>query len=199
MQTLRELLARYHYLGLFAILLAEESGIPLPVPGDVFIAAMGAAARSGDAAFLPTLAVVTGATLIGATILYTLARHGGRPLLLKVARRFGYTEEKNARLEGWLARRGWVAVVVGRLTPGLRIVMTVVAGALRMDRRVFTLGTAVAGALWATIYFSIGWALGAGYERVGVDLPVPGWALAVGVALLVAVAWLVIRRRRRRA
>jgi membrane protein DedA with SNARE-associated domain len=161
-----DFLTRWQYTGLFAVILVEEAGVPLPLPGDLFIAAMGFLAHAGRASYAPTAAVVTIATVLGAGILYLLARHAGRPLIVRVARRLGYTEEREVRLEAWLARRGAAAVVLGRLIPGLRIVMTVVAGALRLRQSTFALGTLVAGLLWATVYFWIGWALGAGYERV---------------------------------
>lgn len=200
MQLPDDFLARWHYAGLFAIILAEESGIPLPLPGDLFIAAMGFLAHQGRARFLPTAAVVTLATVIGATVLYLLSRHAGRPLLLRLARRLGYTEAREAHLEGWLARRGAAAVVVGRLIPGLRIVMTVVAGALRLPQRVFVLGTLVAGLVWATLYFWIGWALGAGYGRLAGHLPPEVlWPAAVGAAILLLAALLFVRARVRRA
>lgn len=160
-------LARWSYLGLFAVILAEEAGVPLPIPGDLFIAAMGFMAYRAQAALLPTAAVVTTATAIGATILYLVARHAGRPLLVRIARRFGYSEDRERRLEGWLAARGAAAVIVGRLVPGLRIVMTVAAGALRLPRRTFVGGTLVAGAIWSCLYFWIGWAAAAGWEGLG--------------------------------
>jgi len=161
-----DFLTRWQYTGLFAVILVEEAGVPLPLPGDLFIAAMGFLAHAGRASYAPTAAVVTIATVLGAGVLYLLARHAGRPLIVRVARPLGYTEEREVRLEAWLARRGAAAVVLGRLIPGLRIVMTVVAGALRLRQSTFALGTLVAGLLWATLYFWIGWALGEGYERV---------------------------------
>ena len=198
MESPADFLERWHYAGLFAVILAEEAGIPLPLPGDLFIAAMGFMAHSHRAAFGPTAAVVTAATVLGASILYVISRHAGRRLLLRVARRFGYTEAREARLEAWLARRGAWAVVVGRLIPGLRIVMTVVAGALRLRRSTFVLGTLVAGLVWSTLYFWIGYALGAGYQRVAgelqVELVVP-WAAAAAVLLA---GGILLRRSRRR-
>jgi membrane protein DedA with SNARE-associated domain len=197
-QSPSDFLARWHYLGLFAIILVEEAGVPLPVPGDLFILAMGFMAHANRAAFLPTAAIVTAATVLGASALYLVSRHAGRPLLVKVARRFGYTEERERALEAWLAARGASAVVVGRLVPGLRIVMTVVAGALRLDAKTFVVGTLVAGALWATIYFWIGYALGAGYERLGAgDGLASAWPLAVIAAAVTAI--LLWRARARRA
>jgi membrane protein DedA with SNARE-associated domain len=193
-----ELLARFHYLGLFAVILVEEAGVPLPVPGDLFILAMGALAQRGGAAFAPTAAVVTLATVLGATALYLVSRHAGRPLLLKVARRFGYTEAREARVEAWLARRGALAVSAGRLVPGLRIVLTVVAGALRLPPAAFVLGTCVAALAWATLYFWLGWALAAGAARLDVGrLPGGGWPVAAGLVLAASAAWLAWRRRAR--
>jgi membrane protein DedA with SNARE-associated domain len=198
-QTPADFLARWHYAGLFAVILAEEAGVPLPLPGDLFIAAMGFMAHSRRAAWAPTAAAVTAATVLGASILYLVSRHAGRRLLLRVARRFGYTEAREARVEAWLARYGAAAVVVGRLIPGLRIVMTVVAGTLRLRRSTFVLGTLVAGLVWSTIYFWIGWALGAGYERLGGEVqPERLWPWAACAATVLAGA-IVLRRARRRA
>lgn len=199
-ESAAEFLVRWHYAGLFLVILAEEGGVPLPVPGDLFIAAMGFLAFGGQAAFAPTAAVVTLATVLGATFLYSVARHAGRPLLVRVARRFGYTEAREARLEAWLARRGAPAVVLGRLVPGLRIVMTVVAGALRLGRGTFVAGTFVAGLVWATLYFWIGWALGAGYDRLAGPAGAGAlWTALGGLAALALAVALVLRARARRA
>jgi membrane protein DedA with SNARE-associated domain len=194
-------LARWHYLGLFAVILAEEAGVPLPIPGDLFIAAMGFLASTGRGSFLPTVAVVTGATVLGAGFLFLVSRHAAGRLLAWASRWFGFDATRAARLEGWLHRRGAWAVVLGRLVPGLRIVMTVVAGALRLPQPTFALGTLVAGALWATIYFWLGWLLGAGYQRLAGEGAVPHWALVAGAGALAAAAFilLLLRGRRRRA
>jgi membrane protein DedA with SNARE-associated domain len=199
-QSPGDFLARYGYLGLAALLFLEEAGVPLPLPGDLFIAAMGFMARQGRASFAPTALAVTAATVLGAAVLFNVARHAGRPLLLRVARRFGYTAKRERAVEGWLSRRGFAAVVVGRLVPGLRIVMTVVAGALRMSQATFSAGTALAGLVWATLYFWMGWLVGAGYDRLAprlglsdlAPIAAAGLALAAG-GVLAFRAW---RRRR---
>jgi len=191
-----EWLLRWHYLGLFLVLLVEEGGVPLPVPGDLFIAAMGFLARGGHATFPATAAVVTVATVLGSAFLYAVSRRIGRPVILRVARRLGYDEAREARVEAWIGRRGPAAIVIGRLIPGLRIVMTVAAGALRVNIRVFILGTTLAGALWASIYFWIGWGLGHGYERLA-ERGLPAWPFlaALAAAGLAVLAWRRLRGR----
>jgi len=192
-----DFLVRWHYWGLFLVILAEEGGIPLPIPGDLFIAAMGFLALTGRAAFLPTAAVVTVATVLGAGALYLFSRHAGRPLLVRIARRFGFTEAREQRLEGLLARHGAAAVVFLRLVPGLRIVMTVVAGVLRLAPATFVLGTFVAGMVWSTIYYWLGWGLGAGYQRLAASVPVEAlWPWLAGVGVVGLVGLLLWHRRR---
>ena len=185
MESPADFLARWSYAGLFLVILVEEAGVPLPVPGDLFIAAMGFLALGGQAGFLPTAAVVTAATVLGASALYLVSRHAGRPLLVKVARRFGFSEAREQRLEVLLGRHGAAAVVLLRLVPGLRIVMTVVAGVLRLPQPTFVLGTFLAGIVWSTIYFWLGWALGAGYRRLASQVPIEAlWPWLAGAAAL---------------
>jgi membrane protein DedA with SNARE-associated domain len=195
-------LQRWHYLGLFAIILAEESGIPLPIPGDLFIAAMGFLAstgleRSRWTSFAYAALVVTGATVLGASILFLLSRRFGSRLLAWAGRWLGYDEAKRARLEAWLRRNGFLAVAVGRLIPGLRIVMTIVAGALRLPHATFSLGTLVAGLVWATLYFWLGFVLGSGYQRLAGRGHLPPWVVITAVAVALALALVLLRRRAR--
>jgi membrane protein DedA with SNARE-associated domain len=197
-----EFLQRWHYLGLFAVIFAEEAGVPLPIPGDLFIAAMGFLASTASASGLPaaavlTAAVVAAATVLGAQLLFLLSRHAARRLLSWAGRWLGYTAEKQARLEARLQRHGLTTVVVGRLIPGLRIVMTVVAGALRLRRSTFAFGTLVAGLLWATIYFWLGYLLGSGYQRLEGQGAVPHWIVLVVIGVAVSAAMIVFWRRNR--
>jgi len=190
-------LARWHYLGLFLVLLLEEAGVPLPIPGDLFIAAMGFLASTGRASFFPAAGVVVAATFLGATALYQVSRHAGRRLLSFGGRWLGYDATREARLEGWLHRQGALGVVVGRLVPGLRIVMTLVAGALRLPLPTFFVGTLVAGAVWATLYFWLGYLLGSGYQRMAGPGAIPHWAVFAGIGAAAAAAFVLLRLRRR--
>ena len=192
-----DFLARWHYAGLFAAVLVEESGVPLPVPGDLFILAMGFLAQRGGAAWAPTAAVATAAAGLGSTVLYLVARHAGRPLLVRVARRLGFTEARERRLEALLSRRGAAGIVLLRLVPGLRVLTTVLAGVLRVPHPTFALGVLVAAATWSTAFFWIGFGAGAGAERLSGRVALGElWPWAAGAALAIAalVAW---RWRRR--
>lgn len=161
-EKLAAFVTQWGYLGVFAVIFIEEAGVPLPIPGDLFIAGLGAVGHARASSFAMTMLFVVAATVGGSAILFEVSRRLGQPMLMRIGKRFGFTEDRALKTEQWLEKRGVYAIVIGRLTPGLRIVLTVAAGALRMRREVFILGTAFASVLWVTIYYWLGYLLGLG-------------------------------------
>src|SRR3990167_5377641 len=104
-----EIVEKFSYFVLFLILLVEEGGIPLPVPGDIFIAAVSALPKSNY--FLIILTVVF-ATLLGSTILFTLAQKIGQPLIIKFGPKIKITPQKIKKFERWFEKYGGWAIVV---------------------------------------------------------------------------------------
>ncbi|MDE3156932.1 MAG: DedA family protein [Acidobacteriota bacterium] len=198
-------LTTWRYFGAFIGIFLEEAGVPLPVPGDVFIAALGAAGSRGRAGFLTTTLVVFAAAMSGSIVLFEISRRIGHSILARVGHRFGYSEARARRIETWLNTHGTLTIGFGRLVPGFRILLTVAAGSLRMNRASFLAGVALASVLWATLYYWLGYFLGA-----GITVAIQGWAgrtltdpgamaeLVTFVAVVVVAAAVMIAIRRRR-
>lgn len=148
-----ELIEQYSYLGLFIILFVEEAGVPFPIPGDLFI---GTASALPNSNYFLIVATVTIATLIGSTILFTLSKKFGHRLLAKYGKYIKITPKKIKKVEEWFAKYGGWAIVIGRLTPGLRTITPFVAGLFNVSYKTFWIYTAVAAFIWANIYFVIG-------------------------------------------
>jgi membrane protein DedA with SNARE-associated domain len=146
-----------HQLALLFVLLAiEESGIPLPVPGDTFVLLAGDQARHLGPHSLVVLAASIAAVFVGSSVLFCIVRWGGRPLVERYGRYLQIQPARLAWLERSFARRGTTIMVVGRLIPGLRILTTVVAGLSAISYRRFALSVTLAGAIWATIWYLLG-------------------------------------------
>lgn len=148
-----EFFTRFSPIGLFTIIFAEESGVPLPIPGDIFIATASALPKAN---YLLIVAIVTIATLIGSTVLFTISKKIGNKLLIKYGKYIKVTPQKVKRIEKWFEKYGGFAIVIGRLIPGLRIVTPVVAGLFDISYKTFWIYTAIAAFIWANIYFIIG-------------------------------------------
>ncbi len=148
-----ELITEYSYLGLFLLLFAEEGGIPLPIPGDIFIATIASLPTSN---YFLTVATVVLATIFGSTILFALSHKFGHRMILKFGKYIRFTPEKTSKVEKWFEKYGGWTIVIGRLIPGLRIVTPIVAGTFKVPYKTFWIYTTLAAFIWANIYFFIG-------------------------------------------
>jgi len=83
---LLRLLDEHAELVVFFWLLLEEAGIPMPLPGDLAAVLAGARVGQGRMHFLVAVVLIEAATVLGASVLYWLARRGGRPMLYRYGR-----------------------------------------------------------------------------------------------------------------
>lgn len=86
-------------------------------------------------------------------------------------------------------------MLVGRLVPGARSLVSIPAGLSEMPVVSFTLLTVVGSAVWNAALIGAGWALGSNYDKVGNVIGPIG--TAVTILLLLGVLLLFSRRRRR--
>jgi membrane protein DedA with SNARE-associated domain len=143
-------------LGIFAVIFLEEMGVPLLIPGDVFILVVGAQIGRGRVSWpLAFLAIVAGAVL-GASILFTVSRRFGAPFLHKYGRYIHVYPRELDAAERVFHRWGLWAVILGRHIPGLRVVISAIAGLLRFELARFAVAVAVSSAAWALIFLALG-------------------------------------------
>jgi membrane protein DedA with SNARE-associated domain len=162
------LIDRYDDQAIFLWLFIEETGVPLPLPGDLAILLAGYRVAQGKMDPLWALVLLEVATLLGGSVLYWLGARGGRPLLQRYGRYVGLNHAKLERVEGWLQRRQFVAVAVGRVTPGLRNVTVLAAGVFGVPYRTFLPAFALGSFAYILVFFALGmWAGPQALEMVG--------------------------------
>ncbi len=186
------LMASHGYVLLFVIFLIEEAGIPIPIPGDLLLLVAGSMIAQGILGFGPVFLLVGLATLIGTSLLYTLALLGGRPLLRRYGRWLRISEQHLERAEGRLNRRPLIGVAVMRLIPGLRIHSTMITGILAVPRPKATISFLLSGMIWSAAWLGAGIMLGPNVGRaVGTIRSIDGMALpALGaVAVSLGLFW----------
>ena len=186
-------------LALFVWLLLEESGLPMPIPGDLVILGAGARIGQGRLDWATALVLIEAATLLGSTTLFWLARRGGRPLLLRFGRYLRLDSERLYRSEMFLRHRGFLAVVIGRLTPGLRVVTTVAAGSFGVPYRQFMPASLIGSN--NLVLLLAGYFAGPELLRAVEGLRISPWLVGAlaGVAALLGVQVLIRRRAHLRA
>ncbi|TMG52700.1 MAG: hypothetical protein E6H89_05800, partial [Chloroflexi bacterium] len=122
----------HQYVVLFFVVAIEEAGVPLPAPTDVVIAFYGFRARGHLPDLAEVVLVCALASTVGTLVPYFLARRFGPTVAHRLAT---WVDGDPAQVDRWterIHRRGFIAVVVGRLIPGARVVMSLVAGTAKV-------------------------------------------------------------------
>jgi membrane protein DedA with SNARE-associated domain len=184
------------YLVGFALIYIEESGLPLFIPGDAFLAYVGHRLPHNVPVFLAAWVGFVLAVTFGATNLYLLSRRYGRRLLEhRFANVLHLTPARLDAAESSFRRWGPWALIFGRHILGLRVPLTVAAGVLKLPYRTFVVSVAISSAAWAGLFLLLGLLFGDSVERSIRSSPLlygAGGAAIVAVVVVVAV----IRSRR---
>ena len=105
-----------------------------------------------------------GSTL-GAIIIYLIALKVGRRIVLKIGKYILISESKLEKSEAWFKKYGKMAVLLGRLAPGVRELISIPAGLSRMNFIEFTLFTFIGSFLWSLSLTMIGYYLGNAWDE----------------------------------
>jgi membrane-associated protein len=194
-QATASFLERHGLLAAFVILLIEEAGVPVPVPGDFLMLLLGIQARNGIVPLWQVIAAMELATVLGSTALYYLARFGGRELVYRYGRFIRLTPERLDKAEHWLLKHGTRAVFLGRLVPGLRIVTAVACGVFLVPARIFFPAMALGGLVYIVVYTLLGYFIGPPVLRLLERVHLPFALLGSLIPLALIVLWTIRARQ----
>ncbi|SDR91006.1 DedA family protein [Microlunatus soli] len=176
--------------------IALENVFP-PLPSEVILPLAGFTAAQGRLVLWQVLIWTTVGSVVGALVLYGIGAALGRDRLRRLVDRLPLIKLDDVDLaERWFTRHGPKAVLIGRLVPIVRSLISIPAGLERMSLPRFVALTALGSGVWNTLLVSAGYLLGSRWHLVedGVGI----FSKIVVVAVLAAIVVWVIRAVRRR-
>jgi membrane protein DedA with SNARE-associated domain len=159
-------LLEHQYVVLFFVVAIEEAGVPLPAPTDVVIAFYGYRARGDFPELAQVVLVCALASTVGTLVPYFLARRFGPTVAHRLA---GWIDVDPAQVDRWterIHRHGFIAVVVGRLVPGARVIMSFVAGTAEVPVHQFSPAVFLAASIYWTFWVTVGATFGPMFRRI---------------------------------
>ena len=187
-----DLVARYGYLAIFALLMLGIVG-PL-IPDETILVFAGILARQGKLDYLAVLAAGYAGSLCGITVSYLLGRNGLSYLIHRIPFMRRHSAKYMERVQIWFERYGRWTLFFGYFVVGVRHFTAVVAGASKMSARHFAMYAYTGGLIWVVCFVSLGYFLGDQWERVGHTLHLGSLTIA-GVVVLGALLWVWWKRR----
>ncbi|MEU6954188.1 DedA family protein [Streptomyces sp. NPDC045714] len=176
--------------------IALENLFP-PLPSEVILPLTGFAASQGVLSIASALFWTTLGSVVGAVVLYGIGAVFGRERMHAWWAKLPLVKASDlVRTEEWFARHGTKAVLLGRMVPVFRSLISVPAGVERMPLPVFV-GLTTAGSLvWNTVLVMAGYWLGDQWDVVGAYVGVVT-KVVLGLAAVALVGYVVTRVRGR--
>lgn len=178
------------------LLVALETVFP-PIPSEVVLPLAGFLTTRGLLNLPLVFVAATLGSYVGALTLYGLGSRLGLERSINGLSRLPLVDRADfERAARWFERHGRASVFFGRLIPGVRSLISLPAGANRMNLGVFSLYTIAGSGVWNALLIGLGAWLGSQHQLVDRYYSYINYALW-GV-VFAFVGWLVLRRVRRR-
>lgn len=158
----------YGYIGIL-ILIAVENIFP-PIPSEVILTFSGFLTTTSDVTMTGVIIFSTIGSMIGAVILYGIGRLLDVKKLEIIVDRWGYllrlTRKDIKKADEWFAKVGIWAVLIGRVVPIVRSLISIPAGMAKMNLGVFMLFTALGSLIWNSVLVYVGARVGSSWGKI---------------------------------
>lgn len=191
-----EFLLRHGYPLLFAMVLAEQLGAPIP-SGPILLA-MGALIGDGKYSWTEALSLSVVACLFADGLWYGVGRQKGSPVLKWLCRISLEPDSCVSSTRSWFKRLGGWALVIAKFVPGLSTVAPPMAGLSKMPWWKFLGADGLGGFIWAGAFLVLGHIFRTQLEDVAAYAArLGGWlvTILIGAATL-WIAWKYYQRRK---
>lgn len=143
------------------LLMTVESSF-IPFPSEVVIPPAAWKAAEGELNIILVIVFGTIGSILGALINYYIALWIGRPLVYKFAEsKLGHMllldGKKVEKAEAYFRKKGNISTLIGRLIPGVRQLISIPAGLVRMNLKSFLLYTTIGAGIWNIVLAVIGY------------------------------------------
>lgn len=188
------------YIGIIFLMFLEN--VFPPVPSEVIMPLAGFMVAEGKHNLLGV--IVSGATgsVLGALPLYYAGYFLGEERLKAFADKHGrwltVSREDLERAKKWFDQHGKLAVLICRLVPGIRSLISIPAGIAKMNMASFLCFTAIGAALWTALLAFAGYILGEKFEKVGEYLNPASYVVLAAIVIVYVKRVLTANRDTRR-
>ncbi|MBI2679884.1 MAG: VTT domain-containing protein [Candidatus Solibacter usitatus] len=196
MQETVQFVLRYGYAILFASVLAEQLGLPLPA--SPVLLAMGALAGIGHFSLALALLLAVIASVLADTVWYWLGRRRGYKILNLLCKISLEPDSCVRRTSDIFTRYGPEALLFAKFVPGLSTVAPPMAGLIRMPLWRFLLNDGGGALAWAGAFAGLGFVFRTQLERVAEKAMSTGAGIMILVIAVVGgwVGWKFFQRAR---
>ena len=179
--------------GIFALMVAESACIPIPSEATMLFAGFNVSDGEWSMAGVTTAGVA--GNVVGSWIAYAVGYFGRVDVLERHGAKLHIKPSHLQTADRWFERYGSITVFVCRMLPVVRTFISLPAGVARMPFWRFTVFTVLGCLPWVWLLAYIGLRAGDNWDQWKDNLHYVDYAVVA--AILLGLAWLLVRRYRR--
>ncbi|MFC1624826.1 DedA family protein [Patescibacteria group bacterium] len=157
-----EFLGKYGLWAVFAFMFAESSLIP--IPSEATMALSGFLSGLGYFNIWSGILVGSLASIMGTMFIYTISYKKGEPWVKKIIKKYGkyifLHEGDYEKSKEWFSKRSQWLVFIARLTPVIRMFISLPAGVTKMNTTLYLVLVTIAAFIWSSVFSFVGYKLG---------------------------------------
>jgi membrane protein DedA with SNARE-associated domain len=177
------------YLGV-GFLMFLETLFP-PIPSEIIMPVAGVTAAKGELELSLVILSGTAGAMLGNIFWYLAARALGverlRPFIQRHGRWVTLNWREVQRAHRWMEKHGSAFVLLGRLLPTVRSLVSIPAGLLNMNFRAFVIASTLGTFAWTALLAGAGFRLRSDFQQI--ELFIEPVADVVLVVMVIAYAW----------
>ncbi|MFD2629050.1 DedA family protein [Oceanobacillus kapialis] len=194
-----EIMEQFGYLGIL-FMMALENLFP-PIPSEIVLPFGGFLTTYTSITVWGVVLAATVGSLIGAVVLYWIGTLLDVEQLEKLTKRWGRILRIKVadihKADAWFDKYGYWAVLVGRMVPVVRSLISIPAGMSNMKFGRFMLFTVIGTLIWNSILITIGVILGESWNEITQYMSVYSSIVYVILAVVVVVLFYLYLKKRK--
>lgn len=165
-QTLSYLLPQSNaFLYIFLFLSAVVENLFPPIPGDTITAFGAFLVGTGRLDYILVYTSTTTGSIVGFLMLFYLGRFLGKEFFIEKNYKY-FTKKQIINSEKWFQKYGYFIVLLNRFLPGIRSVISISSGVLKLSPLKVILLSSVSASIWNFIWIQAGFMLGNNWNEV---------------------------------
>lgn len=194
-----DIIEQFGYIGIF-LLIALENIFP-PIPSEVILTFGGMMTTMSDLTITGVVIASTLGSVIGAVILYKIGTLLDVERLEKIIDRWGHIlrlkREDIHKANHWFEKYGYWTVLVCRVIPLIRSLISIPAGMSKMKFWLFLLFTTIGTLVWNIVLVTVGAAFGESWEEIVHFMDIYSNIIYVLIAIAIIVFLIIFIKKKR--
>ena len=186
-----EFIINYGLISIFIVVALEYANLPLP--SELVLPLVGIFAFEYNMNFPQVVIASILGGITGCIINYYLGYKLGKPLIETIIGKFPKTEKSIISSYSWIKKYDKVSVMISRLLPVARTVISIVAGVIKMNILTFITYSTIGIGIWNLTLISAGYLLG--HKLHVITSILKQYSLLVGILAVIFIVAYIIKNK----